>query len=328
MEFKTFIENQYKLFGKDAQRITTNELKLVFYELKTLIGNSFPEMELTRWLPAKEDHGDIDILAHSRQTPVKDILAANLGNQLVKFSKNGNVNSFLFKSNLINKVVHVDLITSPPDLMDAKRNYYAFGDASFVIGVISKKLHFKYGTEGFFKRFKDQGTIWHDIPVTNNMKEAMLILGFSNPDQFNQIKTNDDTVAFIATNPFIDSSWFMHENLISKDKQSQNRRKGADYILDKLKSLNLKGKITDEDYFFKTLYPEKYKEVEEQKVALNQKAYVKASNYNGYWLMNKFGIKPGPQIGNILRLMTQKYGDQLDNVPEPEAIEFVKGIMK
>ncbi len=42
------------------------------------------------------------------------------------------------------------------------------------------------------------------------------------------------------------------------------------------------------------------------------------SKYGGDWIMQNFNIKPGPMLGKIKQYWTQKYGDNLDNVPDDE----------
>ncbi len=39
---------------------------------------------------------------------------------------------------------------------------------------------------------------------------------------------------------------------------------------------------------------------------------------SGDWIMQNFNVKPGPMLGKIKQYWTQKYGDNLDNVPEDE----------
>ena len=91
--------------------------------------------------------------------------------------------------------------------IDNKFNYYSLNDFSAAIGLVSKKLHFKYGSEGVFKRFKDKKTIWHDIPLEIGLLEGLKIFGFD-MSLYNKIKSPDDIVNFIASSPLTDDSFF------------------------------------------------------------------------------------------------------------------------
>jgi hypothetical protein len=51
-----------KLFGTRASRVSTAEMNSIFDELKTRLGNKFSKFELSKSLPSKQDHGDIDIV--------------------------------------------------------------------------------------------------------------------------------------------------------------------------------------------------------------------------------------------------------------------------
>ena len=49
-----------KLFGSRASRVTTGEMNSIFDELKRRLGDWFGKFELSKSLPSKQDHGDID----------------------------------------------------------------------------------------------------------------------------------------------------------------------------------------------------------------------------------------------------------------------------
>ena len=51
-----------KLFGTKASRVTTSEMNSIFDELQNRLGNKFNKFELSKSLPSKQDHGDIDIV--------------------------------------------------------------------------------------------------------------------------------------------------------------------------------------------------------------------------------------------------------------------------
>ena len=325
--YEAEIAKKLKLFGTAAQRVTTEEMTRVFEELKHQLNGGFGAFELVRVLASKEDHGDIDILVLSQGQNIEQFLIEKLGDNVITVSKNGTTTSILYKSPTIQKTVHVDFIASgKSEELASKRHYYAFGDTSAVVGVLSKSLHFKYGTEGFFKRFQDKKGTWHDIPITHDLLLGMRILGFPNPEQYQQIKTHDDIVEFMKSNPMTDSDLFDKEAMTCADRQSVGRRPGMDYICAKLRDLGLHRKIQDEDFFLKQ-HPDLYQRVESGKKEIDSKGYAKSSVYNGGWLMQQFGLKPGPQIGQILLAITKKFGEGLHTAPEAEVRAFVQGLL-
>ena len=326
--FKKFMEGG-KLFGNAAARVTNAELQSVYQELKSQIGDLFSRFESTKTLQSKQDHGDIDILVLAEpNVNIKDIVAQRLGSKIIQYSKNDNTHSILYYSKAINKQVHVDLIASTsPNAYDNKFHYYSLNDFSAAIGTVSKKLHFKYGSEGVFKRFQDQKTVWHDIPLPLGLLEGLKIFGFD-MTLYSKIKNPDDIINFIASSPLVDGSFFVHEDLTSADRQAVNKRPIMDYILGELRKKNLHQTITDEDYFFKKYYPEAYQQTELKKQEINPSTYKNVPNFNGNWVMQTFGLKPGPQVGEIMKKMYQRFGNNLENTPSKEVIQYVKELLK
>ena len=335
MEFKMFLENEevksafkpkLKLFGADAERVTTTEMQNVLSELRDLFQDLIPNMELVKSIDSKQDHGDIDILILSHPQ-LKEILYQRLGNRLISFSKNGNITSILFDSHKIKKKVHVDFISSSNiEDLEGKRVYYALNDVSAIIGIIGKKLHFKYGTEGIFKRFQDKKGIWHDIPISKNLYDGMKILGFD-LSKYSNIKNHADIIEFMSSNPMVDSSFFGIRNMVSRDRRMLGARVGLDYLIDKLVNMNVHASIADEDHFFKLYFNQKYIEVEKAKLAINVQQYKISNKYNGQWVMSTFNLPPGQQIGIILKALSDNYGDNLESANEAEVIQFIKRLI-
>lgn len=335
MEFKTFLENEeskspfkqkLKLFGADAERVTTAEMQSVLEELQYLFQDLIPNMELVKSIESKQDHGDVDILIIS--TPqLKEILYQRLGNKLLSFSKNGNITSILFDSNSIGKKVHVDFISSSnAEELNAKKVYYALNDVSAIVGIVGKKLHFKYGTEGIFKRFQDKKGIWHDIPISKNLYDGMKILGFD-LSKYHNIKNHADVIKFISSNPMVDSSFFRSSDMVSRDRRMLGARTGLDYIIGKLVNMTIRQSIADEDYFFKSYLKQKYIDVENAKQQIDAKQYKMSNKYNGQWIMSSFGLSPGKQIGDILKALSDHYGNNLENANEAEVLQFIKRLL-
>lgn len=261
-------KKQTKLFGSDAERVSTLELNQIYQELKAIFQSDFSRFELSAFLSSKLDHGDIDILVlSSPELNVKSLLENKLGEKVLKTSKNDSTLSFLYDSN-IGKKVHIDFICSTDEQKYlTKMQYYSLNDFSAVIGTVSKKLNFKYGSEYFAKRFIDKRSIWHDIPLTHDLMIGLTICGFD-VSQYGNINTKDDIIAFMKNNPLVDGSFFERDALSSADRQASNKREGVKYILDSLLAMNLKQQIHDEDYFLKQ-FPELYQKVNDEIQRIN-----------------------------------------------------------
>lgn len=328
--FKLFLESQQimnspklKLFGADAQRVNNHELNIVVTELKDLIGPSFTHFIPVPSLKEKLDHGDIDILV-TPSVDVHKLLIQKLGSKLIKFSKNDTVNSFLFHSEKLQKLIHVDLITSAtPQQLETKKYYYALNDFSALIGVLSKKLNFKYGTEGFFKRFQDKKGNWHDVLITNNLLQGLELLGLD-PSKYSSIKNYNDIVNFLLASPLLDAKYFGQDELLARDRVSISRRPNLSKMIELVRDSAGPAKIKDEDYFFKKIMPSQYQKVQQEMQKINEKTYELSNKYNGSWLMSNFGIKPGPEVGRILKSMSDHFKENLPNANEQDVINFVK----
>jgi len=319
-----------KLFGPRAERVTTADMNIIFGDLQKRLGDKFSKFQLSRALPTKADHGDIDIVACGNQH-VYNTLKQFLGSYMIDYSKNGNIHSVLYKNPTVNKTVHVDFIMSSEDEFAANYDYLSYNDFSGILGIISRKLNYKYGNQGFFKIYKDKSDRNNEILLTRNLREGLVILGYKQVlNTFDQIQTVQDIVDFIAASDLFDSRQVADSGMNHGDrKRSRPGRPTAIAIRNGLVALNKTRKIEDEDYFLKQEFPHYYQKLQSEIEKINNKTVIK-SKYGGEWLMRNFPeVKPGPMIGKIKAFWQSIYGDQLDAVPETELItktqEFLKG---
>ena len=308
-----------KLFGTRASRVTTSEMNSIFDELKTRLGNKFSKFELSKSLPSKQDHGDIDIVLTGNPN-IKKVIMMYLGSKVKDYSRNGNIYSVLYNSDL-GKDVHVDFIYSDNDEdFDAQKTYLALGDFSGILGVMARQNGYKYATTGFHKIYVDKSGRHHDILISKNLKDGLKILGYGDVlGEYDNIQNNDDVIKFISSSPMFDSNDYKGQTMNHSDrKRVRAGRPSADYIRTSLIGLNKHKQISDSDYFLKKLFPDKYKMLLDKQKEIESFTPVK-SKYGGEWLMANFPqLKPGPILGKIKQYWTQKYGDNLDNVPEDE----------
>jgi hypothetical protein len=306
-----------KLFDTRASRVSTAEMNSIFDELKNLLNDKFNKFELSKALPSKADHGDIDVVVSGGD--VANTLKSQLGDKVIDYSRNGNIYSVLYKSDT-GKNVHIDFIHSDNDEdFDAQRMYLALGDLSGILGVMARQNGYKYATTGFHKIYVDKSGRHHDILITKNLKDGLKILGYGDVlGDYDNIQNNDDVIKFISSSPMFDSDYYKGQTMNHSDrKRVRAGRPSADYIRTSLIGLNKHKQISDPDYFLKKLFPDKYQMLLDKQKEIESFTPVK-SKYGGEWIMQNFDIKPGPMLGKIKQFWTQKYGDQLDNVPEDE----------
>jgi hypothetical protein len=303
-----------KVFGEDAARVTTQEMKDVFTELQGKVGNKFAGFELTLTLEEKNSHGDIDILVllHPDQNPRLEINSL----KPLKVRKNDYCYSFLYPSEAINKTVHVDfLVSSDPNLHHTKKQYYAFNELSNLIGRVASTLGFKYGSKGFFKRYEDKRGNWHDLLISVNLNPGLQILGYEPKPLW--IRTYDDIVNYVSSSLLFSSSMF------SLGKKRNTKRTKAEEIGKRLREMEKKAVLEDPDYFFKRMFKDIYEEIENKKKEIEDRAYLQTC-FNGTWLIEKFGMTPGPQIGKMLVAITEEFGDLLGEIDEEIVTAFVR----
>lgn len=318
-----------KAFGERAKRVTTVELHVVFKELKGKVGKFFGKFELAKFLPTKPDHGDIDIVVLNHNGhDIQKFLRENLGNDILDFLKSGNINSFLFHSHSLNKNVHVDFITTGnQEDFEPQLEYLSYGDLAGILGVMSRRLRFLYGTEGFFKIYIDKKNRYHYVFLTKNLRDGLKILGYSDFSKYDNIKTLDDVADFISSSPLFDSEFYKSMGMNNSDrKRCRIGRPSADFIRNKLRSLDKTRSIDDDDYFLKSLYPNYYQKLLKDIEDIDR-IVVNTVKYTGEWLMQHFNIKPGPIIGKIKLMWKEKFGDDIDNVPEEQIIQITKNFL-
>lgn len=330
---KSILKEGGKLFGADANRVTTDEMYSVFDEIKHKLVKKFTRFNLSIKLASRADHGDLDIIVLPKQgQKTQDIVLSALQNNIVKdknnklrIDSNGNIFSVLYIPDRLDKHVHVDFISaSDEDDFETKENYLAYNDFSGMVGIMSRKLHFKYGTEGFFKIFTDNKNQNHNILITKNLRDGLKILGFRNVvTNFANIRSEDDIIEFIKTSPLFDVRQFTTDLNNGDLKKMRSARKSAQYIRDELIKSNQHRTIEDENHFFKQLNPQKYEEVELEKKKINA-PIINNVKYTGDWIIKTFNLKPGPAIGRIKDFLTQTYGDQLEIVSDEQVIASVK----
>jgi hypothetical protein len=265
----------------------------------------------------------VDIVVEINENQnISEILASHLNKNIIKTNKNGPIYSILFNAEFINKHIHVDFITSSPELFDSNLMYINYSDFSGLLGVVARKLKFNYGNKGMFKIYVDKKGQYHYILLTHNLVDGLKMMGYSDIiHKYYSIQNNEDVAAFIGYSDLFDSNQLIGSDLNRGDrKRLRFSRPSARDCRNKLINLNKKRTQPDDDHYLKLLFSEKYTEYLAKCKAIED--YVPPKNkYNGNWLMQKFpAIKPGPIIGKIQLYWLKRYGEQIDSVDENQLI--------
>jgi len=310
-----------KLFGEKAERVQGAEYDAVIEELQKDFSARFQVLRSAEQLQDKESFGDIDLICLPDE-PIDETFFQNiLGDRFLEHRRNGSIHSVLIKLNS-GKQVHVDFIRAKDEIdLERKHMYYSKGHISSMIGMLAKKLNFKYGTEGFFKRFQDKRGNWHDILVGDSLRDGLAIMGFE-LEIYDDIHNIDNIVAFISGSPFFDSSYFGSENMVQRDRQSLKRNQAEDYLAQKLREKQQTRSVADEDELFRRLFPDKFRRFVEEAENIDKETY-KAGAINGKKVMEVFQIKPGLDVRKILKFLS-------DNYPEAEELsgEIIEAVKR
>ena len=327
LKLKKILYEGGKLFAPHSERVTTDEMNKIVDELRLSLSDLFRKFQTTRSLESKVDHGDVDILVMPKadwKTGIKNILGDDIKDEV----KNGGVHSYLIYFPSIDKQVHVDFIVAGDEnKFKSMAQYYIFNDFSGVIGIFAQHLNFSYGSEGFLKRYKDKRNQWHKLFITNDLMQGLKILGYENPEaKIDQLETLDDIAEFMLESTMLDYTYFEQKNMNTTQRKDVKGRDNIKHILDKVRASYQKASIFDEDHFLKKLYPNYYEDLMKKIDKIEKETYIQ-SKYNGKWLIDNFGLKPGPIIGDILRQLTKKFGDDIDNANEEEVKKFVETLV-
>ena len=327
IKMKTILYEGGKLFAPHSERVTTDEMNAVVEELREKLSDLFTEFGPTKSLKSKKDHGDIDILVQPKGDWKTD-LEKRLGNQIIDKASNGGVHSYLIYCPDIDKKVHVDFIVAgDSNKFKSMSQYYILNDFSGVVGIFAQHLNFLYGSQGFLKRYKDKRNQWHAIFITNDLMQGLRILGYTHPEmKIEKLETLDDIADFLIQSQLIDYTYFQSENMNVDQRKDAKGRDNIRYILDKVEELHPVATIFDEDYFFKKIYSHKYEDMKKKIDKIEKETYLQ-SKYNGAWLISTFGLKPGPIIGDILRQLTKKFGENIENTDEETVKKFVESLL-
>jgi len=295
-----------KFFGERAERINKEEYEQIVQEIIDLAGDGFDELRPTTQLSDKESFGDVDMVCLPQRNIDRLYFQQVFGDKMLDYNRTGHVHSTLLALNT--KTVQVDFIQAKnKEDFDCKFTYYSKGHLSSVIGMIARKLDFKYGTEGFFKRFKDKRGNWHDIFISESLDDGLKILGL-NKDQYAEINTTEEIIEFVSRSPLFDSSYFQYSNLNRRDKSAVKRSQQEEYIVSQLVAKGKARTISENDELFKEYFPNEYARYQEEAERIEKETYRQGA-IGGLMVMEAFNLKPGPKVGRALKYISDNYSN-------------------
>lgn len=307
-------EAKTKLFGESAERIKKAEYESLVTEILGETKSFFQRIEPVQQLADKESFGDIDLVCLKDSACDRTFFKEVFGEDLIDYRRNGPIYSTLLRLSESNQI-HVDFISAQDkEGFERQMVYFSKGHLSSIIGMMAKKLQFKYGTEGFFKRFKDAKENWHDVLVTGSLHDGMKVLGFD-PEKYDEIQTVDDIVEFVAASPYFDSSFFEHKNLTRRDRESVNRVATQCYLVNKFADLHQRRTIEDEDVLFKQHFPREYEKYLEKVDEINREIQQRVV-IDGNLIMGVFDLKPGTAVGTVLKYLKENHPSAQEITPE------------
>lgn len=296
-----------KRFGERAERILRPEFFAAADEVIALAASGFDRLQTTEQLTDKESFGDIDIIALRSEAPDRDLFSGLLGERLEDYYRNGTIYDLLTRLSS-GKIVQTDFIWAKDrEDFDRKFMYYSKGPMSAMVGILAKQLDFKYGTEGFFKRFHDRKGNWHDIPVSGDLEDGLRILGLD-PAKYRDVHRIEEIADFIASSPLFGAQVIQPENLPHRHRRDIQRWPTQDHLYKQLLASDKKRTIADNDALFKEKFPDRYAAYLEAVERINVDVRLRGV-MNGDLIMRTFGLSPGPLVGKVLKYIAVHYPD-------------------
>jgi len=164
-----------------------------------------------------------------------------------------------------------------------------------------------------YKRHFDSKGQEHDILVTKDLFLAMRILGLD-PEKWISAKTVEDIINFISASELFDPSIYKRK-LNHKHKSTLQKRSVQRYMYEKLGNKEKQKENIDHEEYLQKGYPEILQTYTEaiDKIEDQNKINVQL---NGESIMSVFNLKPGHEVGHILKFIKTRYPESETITPE------------
>lgn len=302
-------EAKLKVFGERADRIDKNLYHALENRVIMQSQHRFERLSGVAQLRDKPDFGDIDIIALSASPPTEELYKELFGDALLEALLSPNQDSLLIHLPP-HGTFHVDFIhASTQEEFETKRSFYAKGYLSRMIGRLARIIGYKYGVDGFFKRYKLKGGADADFLITTRLEDGLQVLGYD-AEAFKQIQTLEDIIAFIQTSPYFDASAFDTSDIQNVGQAQDTRSPQSRYLLEALATVERTSTEQDPDLYFKRCFPEKYAEFQAVLEAEQNRQTGLRKPMNGFVIAEQFGMnikKQGKLVGEILTFVKTNF---------------------
>lgn len=206
-----------------TRRISKEEFVKLSYDISVFVREHLylpysPFPHVTESYRSKDSFGDIDIILNSR------FLVPNWDMELVRhhtqYHRNGNVVSFKYDN------VQVDLIVVPDRYFNSACHYFSYNDLGAFIGVLSKKLGFKYGWRGAELIVRDdRNEVILDTELTIKIEDVLHLLDLDSKRYFIGFDNMEEVFEFISKSKYFNPGLFKLENRPHESRIRDAKRK-------------------------------------------------------------------------------------------------------
>jgi len=188
------------------EEFDTLSMEVVDY-VRTNLLVSCPEdyVHITKSYRSKQSFGDIDVIINS------NYLIPNYTKVLEEhhpeYVKNGDAVSFIYKG------VQTDLILISDRYFKSACNYFSYNDLGNFIGVMSKKLGFKYGHKGATLIVRDEkGEVFLELPLTTDIDVILEMLDLDKEVYHRGFDTLEEIFTFVSKSKYFNPDLYRLDN--------------------------------------------------------------------------------------------------------------------
>lgn len=252
-------------------------------------------------LPAyrnKPSFGDIDILI--KKESIEDI------NQFItntfevnRIVSNGPVKSFSYNN------FQVDLILTSSDDWISSCNYYSWNDLGNYVGKVAHVLGFKYGHKGLDWNYYsiNRDRVIERIHLSKDPEVILPFLGFSYNRWKEGFDSKEEIFEFIINSKYFNPEIFQFNNLSSKHKHRNKKRKLYIEFLEYIEGKPFTYKVIEP--FSKEEIQITFPDFSNKLNEINKKELIKQRvkhKFNGRLVMDKYPELKDKELGQVINL--------------------------
>lgn len=289
-------------------------------ELREIVGS---RTEALRSYSDKEDFGDLDILVDKQalfslsadpEDPWEGVLEWGRSHGAVEFVRT-NGPSLSFGLPLPDgKWFPVELMATPLEDFQTTSDYYAYNDLGNLIGRVAHKMGMKFGHLGLVYPLRDGSQLIEQLIVTRDTRAAFQFMGYDYDRWERGFSTLEEIFHFASSTPYFNPQAFELENLNSRNRARNRKRKTFMEFLNWLNSGGFKGKgyqfPEDKSEFLPKIreaFPDFARQMDQVMDQHNQARQLKA-RFNGNLVSQWTGLT-GKELGQAMSRLRRELGD-------------------